>query len=396
MSQKSKSLDVYLREITIYSMYIFAVMMPFSIAITQIALGIAFVAWLGRIFITRQAKCGRINLEWAFAAYIAAELLALAFSTNLPQSVVYLKRLLLIPIVYLFAHNVEEERQFNRLLFIFVLALTFYSAWGTVSYFLDPSVRVRHIQNSMTAGGLTMIGALAGFAISMLAKKGGWRIAGFSATALNVACLMLTSTRGSWLGFFFGAVMIFFFTKPKALFAVPLLIAAFYFLQPAGFAHRVRHFFDPTWETNAKRLLWWSVGVEVFKDHPVVGIGDVNAARIYRQYAPAEVQETIGHFHSNYVHIAVTLGTVGLIAFLFMLVRIFQALYKVVRQSRQSSWPLFAGALAAISIFTAFNVNGFFEWNFGDAEIITMIWFVVGLALAIPRLKPQLTYSKSI
>jgi hypothetical protein len=39
--------------------------------------------------------------------------------------------------------------------------------------------------------------------------------------------------------------------------------------------------------------------------------------------------------------------------------------------------------LASLAVFLAFNLNGFFEWNFGDAEVITIVWFVMGLALAV-------------
>ena len=47
---------------------------------------------------------------------------------------------------------------------------------------------------------------------------------------------------------------------------------------------------------------------------------------------------------------------------------------------------LFAsGMAAATAVFLAFNINGFFEYNFGDAEIITMIWFCTGVSLAASK-----------
>jgi hypothetical protein len=32
-----------------------------------------------------------------------------------------------------------------------------------------------------------------------------------------------------------------------------------------------------------------------------------------------------------------------------------------------------------------FHVNGLFEWNFGDSEIIMLIWATVGMALAAEK-----------
>jgi hypothetical protein len=40
--------------------------------------------------------------------------------------------------------------------------------------------------------------------------------------------------------------------------------------------------------------------------------------------------------------------------------------------------------LAAMAVWTGFVINGFFEWNFGDQEIVTALYFVCGLALALP------------
>ena len=127
------------------------------------------------------------------------------------------------------------------------------------------------------------------------------------------------------------------------------------------------------------------MGWKIFKDYPVVGIGDVSAQKLYEQYAPDDVDELIGHFHNNYVHIAVTLGAIGLLAFLFMLVKIIMVLYKNLVLVLPKRGPPTSWAIAALAIFIAFNINGLFEWNFGDSEIITMIWFSIGMSLAIPN-----------
>ncbi len=380
--EQANNTDTVLARISFVSIFVFVAALPFTIALTQIALGVALLTWMARAFLTKQMRLHGLGLEWAFLAYVAAEILSLIFSTNVSQSIIYLKRLLLIPIVYLIALNIDSKSRFRQLLLVFMASVTVYSAWGIISYFVDPTVRVRHIHNSMTVGGITMIGALPGFAAATTMEDKKWRWLGLFSGMINLLCLILTSTRGSWLGFLAGILLILYLTNRRALIAVPVLIAAFYLLQPASFVHRVRHFFDPTWGTNAKRLLWWSVGVRVIKDHPLVGIGDVGTADIYKQYSPPDVQELIGHFHSNYVHIAVTLGGIGLLAFLFMLIKITQALYQAYARSHQTDELLGTWTLASLAAFLAFNLNGFFEWNFGDAEVITIIWFITGLALA--------------
>ncbi|NIA30254.1 MAG: hypothetical protein GWP06_10120 [Actinobacteria bacterium] len=389
MNRETKNLDYYLKRTTFIAMIVFAAAMPFTIALTQISLFVALLAWLGRLTVTHSLRLRRLSLEWAFLAYIAAEILALIFSTNVPQSFIFLKRLLLIPIVYLFALDALEKKQLNLLATVFIISVTLYSLSGMVSFFLHPSLRVRHIQDSMTAGGITMIGALITFAFAAFATEKRWRWIWFVFALTNTSCLVLTSTRGSWLGFFFGILFIVYFANRKLFIAIPLLIAAFVFLGPQEFSGRVKHIFDPTWRTNAKRIFWWSVGLKIYKDHPIVGIGDVSTTDMFKKYAPPGTKELVGHMHNNFIHIAVTLGTVGLVAFIYMMLQIFLVLLRQFLRAMPNRGPTLSWAAAAVAIFIAFNINGLFEWNFGDAEIITMIWFMTGGALAIPVLSDE-------
>jgi len=366
---------------------IFVAAMPFSISVTQMALGLALIVWLVRLLILKTAQVCPLSLEWAFLAFIGAEVLSLIFSTNVLESIIFLRRILLIPIVYLIAFHIKDEKKFRLILTIFIVSLTLYSFIGILTYFTTPSVRVRHIQNSMTTGGITMIASLACFALMPGLKDKYRRRLLFIFGSINAICLFLTSTRSSWLGFLAGILFIIFVTNKKALVTVPLLMAGVYFLTPQSIFYHMQHFFDPTWGTNVERLVMWKTGWRILQDYPLVGIGDVGTAPIFQRYAPPEFTYLIGHFHSNYVHIAVTLGIIGLVAYLLMMTKIFFALIKVRSIAEKGDRLFFAWSAAAIAIAIAFHISGFFEWNFGDAEIVTLLWFTVGLSLAVLQLQ---------
>jgi hypothetical protein len=42
--------------------------------------------------------------------------------------------------------------------------------------------------------------------------------------------------------------------------------------------------------------------------------------------------------------------------------------------------------LGALASYLGFQVNGLFEWNFGDAEIAMLLWLTVGLALSAQKI----------
>ncbi len=390
MTPKMNKLDRFSEKSIVVFLYIFAAFMPFKIAVTQSSIGLAIFFWLLRLFVTKGTRFKPLKLEWGFLLFVAASLISLPFSQNVGESFIFLKRLLLIPIVYVLSSQLDDEKIFKRLIYIFVFSVSFYSLLGIKSFLANPTVRVRNIHNSMTAGGITMIGSLAAMALAVLYKKKPWQWIFAVLTLINLMCLILTSTRGSWLGFFVGALLIVYFSNRKLIIAIIALMPVVYFLGPDAFSARVQHMFDPTWRTNAKRIAWWSVGWEIFKDHPIVGVGDMSTQKVYKKYAPPGTTELVGHFHSNYVHIAVTLGIVGLAAFLFMMVNIFVRLWKQkIFLGGQGPSLQYAWVMATLAVFLAFLLNGFFEWNYGDAEVVTMVWYAVGMAFVIPLNKNQ-------
>jgi len=354
--------------------------LPFHIAISQNLFILAALLWIVVQVRERRLLPSRTPLDVGFAAYLAVELISLPFSTNLPQSVLYLRRFLLLVMVYLVGFGVGDARWLRRLIWAFLAGAAVYSAWGLVFFAQHPDIRVRHIQNSVTTGGITVL--MSGFALALVlrSRDKNLRLGAGMAALLSAACLFFTNTRGAWLGFLVALVVLSAAANWRLLLLLPVLIVVGYFAVPQTQKVRVRGFFDPNWESNRNRLTWWRTGVEIFKHHPIVGIGDVGTEREYVKYRRSPDEQPVGHMHNNFLHIAVTLGLVGLAGFTFMLGKIFVFLWRVYRSARDEL--IAAIALAGFALFLGFNVNGLFEWNFGDQEVVTILWFLVGLAVA--------------
>lgn len=136
--------------------------------------------------------------------------------------------------------------------------------------------------------------------------------------------------------------------------------------------------------SNFSRFALWRAGWLIFKDHPLVGVGDIDLADLYKQYKRNFDKEIQGHLHNNYIHLLVTLGIFGFIAVMFLLLNIF--IVHIKNYSVLKGEPFAASyALGAAGSFVAFLVSGLTEWNFGDHEIITMIWFMLALSIAFVK-----------
>lgn len=145
--------------------------------------------------------------------------------------------------------------------------------------------------------------------------------------------------------------------------------------------NRFASIIDPYHDTNLDRVTQWKTGLKILKDYPLFGVGDIDLYNIYSKYKEYYQKDNYGHLHNNYVHILVILGSIGFIIVIYMLFKIFIThlrIYKqVINEPVASSF-----ALGAVASFVGFLVSGLAEWNFGDQEIITMVWFILGLNIA--------------
>jgi O-antigen ligase len=126
----------------------------------------------------------------------------------------------------------------------------------------------------------------------------------------------------------------------------------------------------------------WTTGWRMFLDYPIVGTGDIDLKELYLQYTIPIDPDEGGHLHNNFVQLLVTLGIVGFMAVVAIFVRMVLYELSVFRQVRER--PIAESiALGAIAIFIGFQINGLFEWNFGDQEIVVLLWFSLGLVIAV-------------
>ncbi|MHB8904531.1 MAG: O-antigen ligase family protein [Melioribacteraceae bacterium] len=142
--------------------------------------------------------------------------------------------------------------------------------------------------------------------------------------------------------------------------------------------------------SNFSRLALWRAGLLIFRDHPLVGVGDIDLAELYKLYKRDFDKEIQGHMHNNFIHLLVTLGMFGFIAIIFLMAKIL--IIHLKNYSVLKGEPFAASyALGAAGSFIAFIVSGLTEWNFGDHEIITMIWFMLALSIAFVKYRKNKT-----
>lgn len=146
--------------------------------------------------------------------------------------------------------------------------------------------------------------------------------------------------------------------------------------------NRFASIIDPYHPSNVERINQWRVGWKILMDNPFFGLGDVDMHKTYAKYRQYYEKETYGHLHNIYVHMAACTGFIGITVILLMLFMVLKKHYSIWKEVKEIPFAS-SFALGATGTFVAFLVSGLGEFNFGDQEIITLVWFIFGMNFAI-------------
>jgi len=358
--------------------------MPLSIAVTDAALVAGIVALIVSRWRGRPLTFAPSWLEPALLAVVGSWLLSSAFSPAPLESLVHTRKLFAFGLIYLAAEGARDPAVRRRVVPLVLAGAVLVSAAGFVIYgfrvLRQPGYRFDALMStSMTTGGVLCAAAL--WALGMVTATRGLRRAGAAAAlVVLLPALMLTQTRSSWLGFGVGAAMILIARAPRFWWTLPVGLVAAGWLAPARIVARFASIVDPHEPGNQGRLSMWRSARDIVRDHPIVGAGCQDLLSLYRRYRYPDWTFESGHFHNNFVQIAVMTGAIGLIAFLFWHAAVLRQLLRARRVAHDEDRGL---AAAGVAVFAALVVSGMFDFTFGDQEVVYHTFLAIGLALAI-------------
>jgi O-antigen ligase len=205
-------------------------------------------------------------------------------------------------------------------------------------------------------------------------------------TLLALVALGLTYSRNAWVGLLVAMGTLVALTR-RLLLIVPLAVVLVVAVAvPSPLRAKILSAFDPASPSVSERLYFWESGLHMLRDAPLLGLGPGGVKIYYPVYKnPAARRAGTSHLHNDALQIAVERGLLGLaawlaiwIAFLYHAVRI----YRTLPRGRSDAAALVAGSIAGVVGFLA---AGLFEYNFGDSEVIGLVWVVMAIPFAVAR-----------
>lgn len=236
---------------------------------------------------------------------------------------------------------------------------------------------------------LQLIASLAlGIFLALKTKKSRTGVLLLVAIAGLVFALGMTVTRASWVGFAVSAVAMLWLTSSRRtiLFvagcALPLVLAGVVLLQQK----RNIGFVDKSDQSTSWREMVWKEGFELLISKPrhlAFGVGIDSIKGHWREWGLFDNgRQPIGHMHSNLLQIALERGLPALIVWLILLGVYVRMLWRIQRRAGIDEFAR-GVAIGALGGTIGFFTSGLVHYNWGDSEVVTVFYFIMGLCLVV-------------
>jgi len=389
--------------LTWVGLVVFCAASPISIAATNIAWGVALAGLLVQA-LSRDDRFAslvrRTDLDAPIACFVLASLLAVLHSLDIRSSIVESRSLGLMVIVFLFAWQVETPAQRKTLVRILIVSscvsalygwIQFVTGWDLLGHYRPESKKVCGFFGLHLTYGehLSMVICLGLGLLLWADAKRPARVAGVLALGLMASAVLLSGSKGALLSLAAGLGVVFALRGRKALILYAVCGILLCIAVDILMAHRLwgnlLTLFQIDGEqklgpaaSNAHRLCMWWTGLWISLDHFLYGVGPHAVEQIYPAFRhPLAIEPNQWHLHNNFVHLGVTRGMLGLAAFLYIFLRVFRlGSYRSRVEGEGFDRGLAVGILGAA---TAFLAAGFTEYNWGDSEVLMLLYMLLGL-----------------
>ena len=391
-----------------------------NIGVTEVLVALVLLVWFMRMVVQREIRVVWPRLTLSLLIFLGVLCLSLLGAPSLQHGVKEIVKWAEILALYVLVANEMDETWSKVLCFAllgtgalaalqgiyqfffrvgpeeFVLFGRFMRAYGT---FEQPNPYAGYL-------GLTLplaVGLVLAAVVPMGKRiRGWWLVWAVGCGALMLAALVMSWSRGAQIGFVAAvAVMgIAIVTRSgrgvvlgatfAALLVYALLIGGISVVPPSV----VQRFSDfvpyvgvgdvrgvEVTDANfavLERMAHWQSALEMWTDHPWLGVGIGNYEPVYGQYALPLWPLALGHAHNYYLNIAAESGVVGVGAYLLVWVSALLGAYQATRRASGWYWGI---ALGVLGVLVHLSVHNFFD-NLYVHDMYLQVAILLGVGAA--------------
>jgi O-antigen ligase len=208
------------------------------------------------------------------------------------------------------------------------------------------------------------------------------------AAGVTVTALAFTYSRNAWLGLVAGALGLVLTARRAARIAAVLVaaLALAAVVLPGPVAQRARSMVDVEDPTVRDRVAMWRSGLAMIAEHPLLGVGPGEVRAWYQHYRrPEAIRPSTGHLHNSPIQVAAERGLPALGVWVWIWVVFFREGWRILGRAGRESPRRRALVCASLAGVAGFLVAGLFEHNFGDGEVVMVVYALMALPWVVAR-----------
>lgn len=392
-----------LYRLSFYLTFVSAVSTLFSIAVSQLSMGLALF-----ILIASRHRLRFPPLKLPLALFFCATVVSLLLSPDPIGGLPQIRKFFVYSALLLVASTFESIAQIRALVLTWGGVATLSALRGlwqfsnrrhiavtehanTYDFFLDG--RITGFEGHwMTFGGVQMMVLLLLVSIVLFSHKRRDKLISWLCLPVLWVCLVLGLTRSVFLlGVPIGVLFLVWSWQRWALAAIPIFCLLAFTLAPFQVRDRVISVIQPhgDLDSNSRRTVMRRTGWAMVKAHPWFGLGPEQIHLQFDRFVPADIRRPLprgwyGHLHNIYLQYGAERGVPALVFILWMIVRpAFDFLRAIRRQSASSEHNFFLHG--AIAVIIAVLAEGIFEHNLGDSEVLTLFLNVIACGYIVAQ-----------
>lgn len=370
-----------------------AVSILFSIAVSQILLALALAALLVS---GEPLRLPRIKLP--LALFILGTLISLALSGNIAQGLPQVRKFYVFCELLVVFSALRDSRLIRWLFLTWAGFGSITAARGLVQ-FIQKLQQAHQLQqnyyafyvgeritgfmshwNTFSAQemfALIGLGAFLFFGPPVKKRLWVWIVCG----VLMSVAVLLAETRAVWIATGIAGLYLIWFWKRRLLLLVPVVVAIAFVASPSVIRDRFTSMIQPKGvDSNAFRLVTWRTGMRMIAAHPLLGLGPEGPKYQFDKFMPPDSPRPegwYGHLHNIYLQYAAERGIPTMLMMMWILGQILYDFGRGLRALPPGRSNRRFLMHAGIAVVLATLAEGFFEYNLGDSEVLTMFLVVV-------------------
>ena len=356
---------------------------------------IGFASMLLTLVRDRERKLAWSPINRYVILYSGVYLVGTFFSVNLDTSLLPGLLSVAFMLFSLVLYNaVENRRQLDTLVFLMVLAAGVVSVYGILQYifkwgyqsaawvdsdmFSSISFRVSAtLENPNMLGEYLILMIPLGGAGLLSAKNWRGRLFYFGCCGAMCLCMILTYSRGAWLGLLFAGALFFLLLSPRLILLAPFVLVAMYFVLPETVVSRFTSIGNLGDNSTSYRVYIWLGTLAMLKDYWMCGIGPGDGA--YNAVYPAYSFNGIDapHSHNLFLQIMCDAGVVALVIFIVVIFLFARMMCVAIsREKNGTSRMLQIGILSGVF---GFMVQAMTDYSFYNYRVMFVFWSYLAL-----------------